>query len=255
MMKRNLVLIILLVLCLVMPVGCSAGAAQNEEDATLTGTAGLEYQLTSDNEGYVCTGIGNAATTDIVIPATYKGKPVLMVANNAFYNCVTLTSVTIAEGVQAIELYAFRGCVRLKSVSIPGSVLYVGDRAFEDCTSLVTVTIADNPKVFDKPEEDVRMIGESTFKGCTALKELRLPEELTLLSRRMLDACASIETITLPAAVKAIDEAALAGCTALKTIHFPGTKEEWSKLPKGMLWDVDVEGCVVVCSDGETTMH
>ncbi len=255
MLKRNTILIILLVLCLVLPVGCTARAAQNESEGNLTGTSGLEYKLTSDGTGYICTGIGNAATTDIVIPATYSGKPVMMVANNAFYNCVTLTSVTIAEGVQAIELYAFRGCVRLKSVSIPGSVLYIGDRAFEGCTSLEKVIIADNAKVFEKPEEDVRMIGESAFKGCTALKELRLPEELTLLSRRMLDACSSLETLTLPAAVKAIDEAALAGCTSLKTVQFSGTKEEWSKLPKGVLWDVDVEGCVVVCSDGETSMN
>ena len=255
MLKRNTILIILLAVCMLLSVGCSVGASSNETDTTLTGTPGLEYQLTSDSSAYICTGIGNAATTDIVIPATYKDKPVLMIANNAFYNCVTLTSVTIAEGVQAIEMYAFRGCVRLKSVSIPGSVLYIGDRSFEDCTSLETVIIADNSQTYEKPEEDIRMIGESTFKGCTSLKEIRLPEELSLMSRRMLDACSSLETLTLPAAIKAIDEASLAGCMALKTLYFPGTKEEWHNLPKGMLWDVDVENCVVVCSDGETTMN
>ena len=254
-LKRSIIWILLLALCLTLPIGCAASAEQNETDAGLTGTPGLEYKLTSDGASYICTGIGNAATTDIVIPATYNGKPVILVAGNAFYNCVTLTSVVIEEGVQAIEMYAFRGCVRLKSVSIPGSVMMVADRAFTGCTSLETVIIADNGQVFEKPEEDVRLIGESVFKGCTALKEIRLPEEITLLSRRALDACSSLEELTLPANLLAIDEAALAGCSSLKKLYFQGTKEEWSKLPKGMLWDVDIEGCVVVCTDGETSMN
>lgn len=255
MLKKKALFIILLVLCLVLPVGCAARAEQNETNTTQEGTPGLEYKLTSDGSGYICTGIGNASTTDIVIPATYKDKPVILVAANAFYNCTTLTSVIIADGIQGVEMYAFRGCVRLKSVSIPGSVILIGDRAFTGCTSLETVIIADNDKVFEKPEEDVRLIGESAFKGCTALREIRLPEELTLMSRRLLDACSSLEEITLPAKIQAVDEAALAGCSSLKKLYFQGTKEEWSKLPKGMLWDADVEGCVVVCTDGETGVN
>ncbi len=257
MLKKRIFPILLALLLCVALAGCSAFASEqsNNENEAPQATAGLAYELTSDGEGYICTGIGSASTTDIVIPATYKDKPVIMIANGAFYNCVTLTSVTIREGVQAIQDYAFRGCVRLETVSIPGSVFYVGARAFELCSSLETVTIANNAKEFEKPEEDVRMIGESAFKGCTALTSLTLPEEIVLLSRRLLDGCSALQEITIPARVEAIDEGAFAGCSGLKTIHYEGTVEQWNKLPKGMVWDLEIENCTVVCSDGSVTLN
>ncbi len=249
--NRMLPILLAVLLCLALA-SCSAFASeQSGEDGTaLQGTAGLAYELSSDGESYICTGIGSASKTDIVIPSTYKGKPVTMVGNGAFYNCVTLTSVTIQEGIRAIQDYAFRGCVRLETVSIPGSAFYVGARAFELCSSLTTVSVADNTQEFEKPEEDVRMIGESAFKGCTSLTSVRLPEEIVLLGRRMLDGCSALKEITIPAKVEAIDEAAFAGCSALTTIHYEGTVEQWNKLPKGMMWDLELADCTVVCSDG-----
>lgn len=256
MLKKRIFPVLLALLLCVALAGCSAFASEQPgENEAPQATAGLAYELALDGEGYICTGIGSASTTDIVIPATYKDKPVIMIANGAFYNCVTLTSVTIQEGVQAIQDYAFRGCVRLETVNIPGSVFYVGARAFEICSSLKTVTIANNAKEFEKPEEDVRMIGESAFKGCTALTSLTLPEEIVLLSRRLLDGCSALQEITIPARVEAIDEGAFAGCSGLKTIHYEGTVEQWKKLPKGMVWDLEIENCTVVCSDGSVTLN
>ena len=257
-MFKNRILLILLaaLLCFALP-GCSAFASEQSDDEASApqATAGLAYELSSDGESYMCTGIGSASKTDIVIPATYKDKPVTMIATGACYNCVTLTSVTLQEGVQVIQDYAFRGCVRLETVNIPGSAFYVGARAFELCSSLKTVTIEDNSQTFEKPEDDVRMIGESAFKGCTSLTSLRLPEEVVLLGRRMLDGCSALQEITLPARLEAIDEAAFAGCSALKTIRYEGTVEEWNKLPKGLMWDMELTECTVVCSDGTVAVE
>jgi hypothetical protein len=254
MFKKILLLLLALALCLA-PVGCTAFAAEPSDTDLVEGTKGLNFELSSDGTGYVCVGLGNATTTDIVIPATYKDKPVLAVENGAFYNSVTLTSVTIQEGVQMILPYAFRGCVRLEKVVLPGSLTYVGTHAFAMCASLKTVTIADNDQTFEDPEDDVRLIEENAFKGCSSLEEIRLPEELTLLSRRLFDGCASLKEITIPARMEAVDEACFAGCTSLTTIRYEGTVEEWGALPKGSLWDLDVSGCTVVCTDGTAEMN
>lgn len=249
MFKKILPLLLALILCLT-AVGCSAFAAGPSDTDLAEGTKGLNFELSSDGSGYVCTGLGNATTTDIVIPATYKDKPVLAIENGAFYNCVTLTSVTIQEGVQMILPYAFRGCVRLEKVIIPGSASYLGTHAFAMCSSLKSVTIADSDQTFEDPADDIRLIEENVFKGCSALTEIRLPEELTLLARRLFDACSALTEITIPARMEAIDEASFAGCTSLKTIRYEGTMEQWNKLPKGPLWDLDVSGYSVVCTDG-----
>lgn len=253
-MFKKILPLMLALACILALIGCSAQAAGPSDADLEKGTSGLNFELSSDNAGYVCTGLGNATTTDIVIPATYKDKPVLAIENGAFYNCVTLTSVTVQEGVQMIMPYAFRGCVRLETVVLPGSVSYLGTHAFALCTSLKTVAIADNDKTFDDPKEDIRLIEENTFKGCTSLAEIRLPEELTLLARRLFDGCTALEEITIPARMEALDEGSFAGCTALATIRYEGTVEEWNKLPKGMLWNLDVTGCTVVCSDGSVEL-
>ena len=51
--------------------------------------------------------------TDVVIPSTIDGKRVTSIGDYAFYNCKSLTSITI-----------------------PDSVTSIGDRAFYDCTNL-----------------------------------------------------------------------------------------------------------------------
>ena len=262
---RSLLFILVLALCFT-AVSCSAFAADgsNETADASEGTPGLSYKLSSDGESYMCTGIGNATTTDIVIPATYKGKPVTLIDNGAFYNCVTMTSLTIQEGVKAIQPYAFRGCVRLESVTIPDSVFYVGNRAFEFCSSLTSLTIVDVQDVEEGTEgdaenetegTDLKLIEESAFKNCTKLTSVTMPASTLLVSRRTFDGCTSLAEVTLPAGVEALAEGCFGGCMALKTIYFGGTVEQWENIAKGGLWAADAEDVSVICSDGTVTVN
>ena len=69
----------------------------------------------------------------------------------AFYDCTSLTSVTIPDSVTSIGNYAFYDCTSLTSVTIPDSVTSIGDIAFYGCTALKTVyykgTAADWVKI------------------------------------------------------------------------------------------------------------
>ena len=53
-------------------------------------------------------------------------------------------SAVIAEGVTSISWYAFYNCRSLTSVTIPNSVTSIGEYAFYDCTSLTSVTIPNS---------------------------------------------------------------------------------------------------------------
>lgn len=81
---------------------------------------------------------------DLVIPEQVPGMgyPVTGIGNGAFYECTSLTSVTIPNGVTSIGEYAFAGCTGLKSVSIPGSVEEIKQYAFFQ-TGLTSVTIPE----------------------------------------------------------------------------------------------------------------
>ena len=49
-----------------------------------SGSRGLEYELSSDAEYYIVSGIGDCTDTTITIPSRYKWKPVKAIGNEAF---------------------------------------------------------------------------------------------------------------------------------------------------------------------------
>lgn len=69
-------------------------------------TEGLEYSLSADGTYYICTGIGTATDTDIIIANEYKGLPVKEIAESAFHGS-EFNSVYIPENIEHIGMYAF----------------------------------------------------------------------------------------------------------------------------------------------------
>lgn len=92
-------------------------------------TENLHYQKIAGKEEYRVVGLGMAEETDIVISSTYKGLPVTEIGNTAFYmldGAMSLTSITIPDGVTSIGDDAFAGCSNLTSITIPDSVTSIG---------------------------------------------------------------------------------------------------------------------------------
>ena len=58
----------------------------------------------------------------------------------AFYNCSSLTSITILDNVTSIGEYAFYDCDSLTSVVIPDSITTIGESAFRAC-ALTEITL------------------------------------------------------------------------------------------------------------------
>lgn len=64
------------------------------------------------------------------------GDEVTAIGENAFRNCIGLTSITIPESVTLIGENAFYGCTGLTSITIPESVTAIGENVFFGCTNL-----------------------------------------------------------------------------------------------------------------------
>ena len=109
---------------------------------------------------------------EVIIPSlvNYNGTTysVTSIGYSAFYNCSSLTSVTIPNSVTSIGDGAFCNCSSFTSITIPEGVTSIGDRTFERCSSLTSVTIGNS----------VTSIGDGAFDGCSALREITLPASL-----------------------------------------------------------------------------
>ena len=95
-----------------------------------------------------------------VIPREIDGRTVTAIGDKAFYECGSLTSVTIPDSVTSIGDEAFYECRSLTSVTIPDSVTSIGNSAFYGCTYLKNITL---PK-------SVKHIGSYAFSGTAAAR-------------------------------------------------------------------------------------
>ena len=112
---------------------------------------------------------------------TFDGD-VTKIGEWAFYNCSSLTSVTIPDSVTTIGSCAFRTCSSLTSVTIGDSVTKIGSCAFENCDSLTRVTIRDC----------VTTIGEWAFAFCDSLTSVTIPDSVTTIGSYAFSNCDSI---------------------------------------------------------------
>ena len=133
------------------------------------------------------------------------------ISKYAFYNCTSLTSVTIPEGVTSIGDYAFYSCAGLTSVTIPEGVTSIGVLTFYNCSSLESITIP----------EGVTSIGEYAFERCTSLTSVTIPEGVTSIENYAFNRCTSLTSVTIPASVTSIGNSAFSDCTKLMTVTIP----------------------------------
>ena len=81
--------------------------------------------------------------TNVTIPSTVtlNGKKyrVTAISNKAFYNCYTIKTLVISEGVESIGSYAFAYMYRLTKLELPSTVKEIGVYVIEDNQRLTSV--------------------------------------------------------------------------------------------------------------------
>ena len=89
-------------------------------------------------------------------------------------------------------------------------VFSISDNAFKDNVKITKVTMPDS----------VRLIGNYSFSGCTALKTIVFGEGLTDIRYQAFANCTGLESISFPDALRTVGREACADCTGLKTVSF-----------------------------------
>ena len=166
------------------------------------------------------------------------------IANNAFWNCETLTSVTIPNSVISIGKSVFERCRDLTSITveagnaiydsrnncnaiietesntlicgcmtttIPNSVTSIGDYAFAGCLGLTSITIPNS----------VTSIGNFAFQS-SSLTSITITNSVTSIGKGAFNA-SSIVSITIPNSVTSIEYGTFHSCIKLGSITIPNS--------------------------------
>lgn len=101
----------------------------------------------------------NNLPSSLQIPLVYNNKAVTAIAEDAFRNCKTITTVVIPNSITSIGDDAFNSCTNLTEINLPSTVTEIGSGAFFYCTALATIVIPSS----------VTTIGDDAFAECSAL--------------------------------------------------------------------------------------
>ncbi len=102
----------------------------------------LAFTLLADGTYSVSAGPNIGETDTIVIPATYRGKNVTVINSKAFQDNEFIKSVTLPDTLKSIHKHAFYNCTSLTTISIPKSVTNIAHGAFLS-SGLKTATLED----------------------------------------------------------------------------------------------------------------
>ena len=132
-----------------------------------------------------------------------------------------VTEYILGDEITSIGDYAFFECSSLTSVTIPNSVTSIGDRAFYNCSSLTSVTIPNS----------VTSIGEDAFCDCSSLTSVTIPNSVTSIGAYAFYECSSLTSVTIPNSVTSIGLWAFDGCSSLTAIYVPcGEMERFKQM-------------------------
>ena len=223
-----------------------------ENNVNNKATEGLAYEFNNNKTTYICTGIGTATDTDIVIANEIDGLEVIGIKASAFEECTNLTSVVIGDNVTSIGSKAFYNCDSLTSVTIPNSVTTIGESAFYACTSLTSVTIGDSVTtigvrafgwcknltsiVVDKNNQSFKSIDENLYTKDgkmliqyaigKAETHFTIPDSVTTIGGRAFFGCGNLTSVTIPDSVTNIASYAFSD-SSLTDVYYTGTAEQW----------------------------
>jgi hypothetical protein len=167
-----------------------------------------------------------ASLTSISIP-----DQITSIGDHAFYSCTAMSSVIIGNGITSIGAGVFDFCSSLTSVTIPEGVTQIGFAAFDGCSSLTSVTIPTSVTVIGegafhscssmasvKIPGGVTSIGNGVFGNCTSLTSVIIPENVTQIGFGAFDTCTSLTSVTIPDNVTSIGDYAFSGCSSLTSV-------------------------------------
>lgn len=218
-MKKFLCLFLAIVLCFSL---CACGS-NDETSSTVSGTPAVTPGSISTNSKAEGNEIPSVASATVLkngtcgSTATFKlyDNGVLVISGSGSIDSDSpfksyndhIKFVRIEEGITEIAVRAFMGIDSFSVVELPTTLKEIGKNAFNGCYNLKYINFPDG----------LEYIGEGAF-SITNIKELYLPNSLTMIRDYTFSNNDSLEFVYIPGSVKTIGKSVFSSCDSLEVI-------------------------------------
>ena len=120
------------------------------------------------------------------------------VADSAFYNCTSLTTIELPHSVKQIGTASFEECKSIAEFRMPQELDSIKPCAFKNCQSLSGLAF----------ERNLKVIGSEAFLGCTSLTALNITAGIDSIANSAFNKCTGITTLNIADA----DSSIIVGC-------------------------------------------
>lgn len=231
-MKKNIVALLAIVMCMFM-VSCSGGgaadktiqetpdtAAEPEQKEAEASSETEDDEPVTDSSGYFI--LKDGGKTIDGLTAEGRKQTVLVIPEGVtslegLYVC--LHGSAVAEEIrfasdQDIDIGdTFSGSETVKRVILPKGLTEIPDHAFDMCESLESISVPAG----------VTRIGEWAFNGCSGLNEVTFEGDKCTYIGPYAFSDTGLESITLPEGLETVEEDSFSIAENLKSVTFPST--------------------------------
>ena len=144
---------------------------------------------------------------------------VISVEPCAFYDCQSLMSIKLPEGLTDIGYGAFAGCIGLTNITIPKTVNEIGIMPFAGCYNLESITVASGNKYYDSRGNCNAIIRKSDNMLIQGCETTVIPNNVTGIGQYAFYGCQWLKSIHIPNSIKTIGYFAFNGCGNLKDVY------------------------------------
>ena len=184
-----------------------------------------KYTVLDDGTAKITHYTGSA--TELTMPSEIDGYSVTSIGYRAFYfyDCYSLTSITIPDSITSIDSYAFYDGIPLTEISVNSeNANYTSENGVlfnKDKTKIVRYPAGKKDSSYSIPDS-VTSIGDCAFSGCTSLTSITIPDSVTSIGNHAFFGFdgSSLTSITIPDSVISIGENAFSW-SALTSITIP----------------------------------
>ena len=163
------------------------------------------------NETMTNTNISSTVSYQGIDMTVQKIQPYLCYGNTYIENLKCENNGDIAD-------YAFGGCSNMTSLSLGENITSIGKNSFRDCSSLKIVNIPNSVTILD----------DYSFSGCSSLEEIVIGNHVKTISQYAFEDCKSLPSINIPSSVNTISNYVFKGCIGLHNLIITDRDSELS---------------------------